>query len=164
MKYVDELLRMQEALARELTQEPDGAQRQLRLPENTRRGADEPEAEKDTAKETPDGAEEAAQAAPTAAEGETDRGAQALLEELTRMDAAARRIERRTAQGGRSEVSFEQDAADLAARSAPGAADASAAWLDLPMAGASEAAQARAERSMGEISRFFERDARRYGG
>ena len=161
MKYVDELLRMQEALARELTQEPDGAQRQLRLRRNIRRGADEPEAE--DVRETSNGAE-AAQAAPTAVEGETDRGAQALLEELVRMDAAARRIERRTAQGGRSERSFAQEASGAAARSASGTADGGAAWLGLPAAGVSEAAQARAERSMGEISRFFERDARRYGG
>ena len=162
MKYVDELLRMQEALARELTQEPDGAQRQLRLRRNIRRGADEPEAE--DVRETSNGAEAAAQAAPTAVEGETDRGAQALLEELVRMDAAARRIERRTARGGRSEISFAQETSGAAARSASGTADGGAAWLGLPAAGLSEAAQARAERSMGEISRFFERDARRYGG
>ena len=162
MKYVDELLRMQEALARELTQEPDGAQRQLRLRRNIRRRADEPEAE--DVRETSNGAEAAAQAAPTAVEGETDRGAQALWEELVRMDAAARRIERRTAQGGRSERSFAQEASGAAARSASGTADGGAAWLGLPAAGLSEAAQARAERSMGEISRFFERDARRYGG
>ena len=164
MEYVDELLRTQQTLARALTQEPDGALPQttgLRGGRRAENQADDADAAAERAAERDTGAVKTAPALMQ----EEENGARELLQELVRMDAVRLRMAaRRTADGAGQAAPEASERMQTAAGGVPapegGGMPAQYGWAaELP-----ETEGVRMQRSMGDISRFFERDARRYGG
>ena len=147
MGYVDELLSAHAALAAELEAEPEEA---LARHAARRRGQTREEQEKpeNDARGVP--AEEAPE---TGAERTEEHGAAALLQELLRLEQTSARASLRAAQL-RSEQALE------GAQQTQGV-QPSVMRHSLETQGVSGA---QTQRSMREISRFFERDARRYGG
>lgn len=160
MGYVDELLSAHAALAAELEAEPEEAlaRHAARRRGQTREEQEKPEndARGVPAEETPE----------TGAERTEERGAAALLQELLWLEQTGARASLRAAQL-RSEQALEgaqqtqgvQPSVMRHSRFEGGlCADFSQSLETQGVSGA------QTQRSMREISRFFERDARRYGG
>lgn len=166
MTYVERILREQARLAAALRQEADGAPPEERtIPQSPVRGD-----VRQTPAETPEacGGQEEALPGPETGKAEPESGARVLLQRLREQENAQLRAARLArfaeAEGA---AAFGQE---TAAAAWPGRNQAAGE----PMSGADTArlrTQTEAARdvwqqtdAMGEISRFFERDARRYGG
>ena len=163
MEYMEALLQTQTRIAAELETEPEQA-RELWSAALRMRQAQENAADTKGARQAPHGAmRREGGGEDEIGDPQTEADAQHALRQLTELDAERARIWRLSKSGAQP---------GGAAIAAPAALPAQAAGteplfseiLDGTPRASAEAANARMQRSMQEISRFFERDARRYGG
>lgn len=164
MEYMQALLQKQTQIAVELETEPEAA-RELWAAAIRMRRAQEEAAEAPGTRQTPRGSArredgEAGEADSVPAGG----GAESTLRKLEELDAARARVRRLSEVGAQpGSAAFAAPAAAAAMRTAGQDPFFTVAQGEMPRTWPG-AEDARTQRSMQEISRFFERDARRYGG
>lgn len=163
MEYLEALLQIQMQLAAALEAEPEDAGERRRL---TKRRQERRYAEGEQAQEMRSGAENREFFAEKQERNGNPDGAEQLLKEWVQRDAARTRMERLTMMA-RSEQSLRM--AQTEQGMAPSQSENSRFQGGILGHFAAEMglegpAGVPTQRSMSEISRFFERDARRYGG
>lgn len=164
MGYVDELLRRQGAVAQRLEQTPEEELPEAAQVRPGRRRAEKQENEAAGAEAESADAEKAA--AGDARETE-EGGAEAALRALSRLEAARERAEGLRAareRSGQQLVAAQQTQGVTPSRSAYSRYDGGMDAQTERTMRSGGMAGAQTQWSMQEISRFFERDARRYGG
>lgn len=164
MEYMEALLQKQTKIAAELETEPEAA-RALWHAVLRMRAAQADGAEARDARQTLHGAMERGDA-DGAGKVQTEDDAEQALGKLTELDAERARVRRLSesgAQSGGAAFSAHTAAHTAAARAAEATPFFTEDQSEAPRA-LSGTTDARTQRSMQEISRFFERDARRYGG
>lgn len=164
MEYMEALLQKQTKIAAELETEPEAA-RELWCAALRMRTAQEDGAQTQDARQTPHGAMERGEA-DEAGEAEAEDDTEQALRKLTELDAERARVRRLSEVGAQSGgAAFSAyTAAHMAAAKAAGMAPFFTEGQSEAPRALSGTTDARTQRSMQEISRFFERDARRYGG
>lgn len=159
MTYVEKILRMQAEVAAELQPEADETLRAYHWRAGVRPGKDGKAAEAAGQKSRPSGAE-------TLDGADKSDGAEPLLRELRRLEAAQMRAALVSAQAEEErqmqtlrQIQSVQPSVQVGSAFSGGLIGRLTQTLETE-----GVSSIQAQRSMGEISRFFERDARRYGG
>lgn len=162
MDYLEALLQAQAQIAAQLEAEPDAALRQYAVRRKTRT-EENAEGTGETARGYGDAKENGAAAASETAEND---GAAALLRELARLDAIQARAAGITMrmESERQMQQAQQSQSVQPSQMRPGRYEGGLNGRTVQTLESTGLAGAQTQWTMGEISRYFERDARRYGG
>lgn len=164
MGYVDELLSRQIRLAEQLEAEPEEQAARQIMPRTAQRKAEEPEKEPAARRS---GAEEATERNAAQEDGENAAGSREALRALSELQAARARAALLAAAQTQSEQllrAAQQTQGVTPSQTVYSRYDGGMAAEPVRAMQLAGTASVQTQWSMQEISRFFERDARRYGG